>query len=268
MESLFENRVTVDKGVLLEWYKKDFLRNNKVFAGVHLGMMALYVVSAVVMGVLATVYNWPSLWLFVLVFVVLTLVFLVNLLLQYRIHIWAMLRRDKGKTFPQEVGTFFYSDLVIPVDGHLGQDPAQKLANAVAGAEELTREYEDVMQKAAAVDKADTVALAELRGRLQALQDNMEALGRAAHVLNQSQRYPLAAITAYQQTANLHILYFGGQALLVAKNGFTKGNEQEFKPFMAKKLTEACEASQNEKVRARLAKDLKKHFNVYDAPSS
>ncbi|MDL2214187.1 hypothetical protein LJB76_01345 [Clostridia bacterium OttesenSCG-928-O13] len=262
MDLLFENHISVDKDVLLEWYKKDFRRNNPLFSIINGCMVGLYVFGAVAVAVLAVALRWPALWWFVLVFVLLAGLFLANLFLHYRLTVWTMLRRSKGRLFPQKLGTVFYADAAVPLSGDDQRDPAQRLARCMEDAQGLQAEFDEIMQRAGRADVSDADRLGELRDRLEDLKRRMDELTTAAAMLAANQSYPYKAMSGYQQTKNLHILYYGEQAILVAKEGFTQGNNKGFTAFMGQKVGTAAALAKDAKTRKRLYKALEEHFGA------
>lgn len=262
MEPLYKNRTVVDKAAMLEWYGKDFLRNNPTFTAINGGMAALYLVAALVLATFAISSRWAQLWWLAAAFAVLAVVFLLNLLLHYRLHVWTLLRRDGGRLFPQKLGTVFYADTLVPVSGDDEVDPAARLESCLAEAEGLQREFDDIMRGAGQLNDGDSEKLARLRGELESVKKRMDDLAQSAALLAKSQNYPYTAITGYQQTQNLHILYYGERAVLVDKRGFTLGSEADFALFMRDKLALALAASGDGKVRRRLEKALRQHYGM------
>lgn len=251
MEPLFENHLTVDKNVLLEWYKKEFYRDNPFFVGVHAGLIVVYLALAGVVlmgrGLLPTWLAAAS----VALFIALAAGFLANLLLRYRIQVRQLLKSEEGKRFPAHLGMVYYADFAMPAGEAPGQDPAGRMLACVSRAAALQREFTDVMADKAEPDR--------LRPRLALLQQQLEELSAEARDIG-GQQHNYGALTDYAQTQNLHILHFGDTAVLAAKNGFTLGEDEAFGAFIAARLRAVAAAAQDEKLRKKLEKALGKYF--------
>lgn len=248
MEPLFENHLTVEKNVLLEWYKKEFYRDNPFFVGVHAGLIVVYLALAgvVLMG-RALLPTWLAV-ASVALFIVLAAGFLANLLLRYRIQVRQLLKSEEGKRFPAHLGMVYYADFAMPAGETPGQDPAGQMLACVSRAAALQQEFNGMMSQLSGWTAEDGEGMDRLRPRLALLQKQLEELSAEARDIG-GQQHNYGALTDYAQTPNLHILHFGDTAVLAAKNGFTLGEDEAFGDFMAARLRAVAAAAQDEKLR-------------------
>ena len=259
MEPLFENHLTVDKNVLLEWYKKEFYRDNPFFVGVHAGLIVVYLALAGVVlmgrGLLPTWLAAAS----VALFIALAVGFLANLLLRYRMQVRQLLKSDEGKRFPAHLDMVYYADFAMPTGQTPGQDPAGQMLACVGRAAAMQQEFSSVMTQLNGWTAENGDGLEQLRSRLVLLQKQLGELSAEARDIG-GQQHNYGALTDYAQTQNLHILHFGDTAVLAAKNGFTLGEDSAFGEFVAARLRAVATATPDEKRRKRLEKALRNYF--------
>lgn len=266
MDPLFENRMTVDKNALNEWYAVEFGRY-------HLGYRVFCIVWIIAcLGIGAwclSIYAVLGGWAFIagaLIMLVLAGVLAVNLLLRHRLYVWALLRNDKGENYPAEVATLFTADQLVllrlaPGTGGAGTTGA---AGYAAEAEKLKAEFTQALGQAENLPTAGLPALAEFRGKLEDIRDRMEALNRSVDGVVGESRQPYSGITGYLQTQTLHVIYFAGTAALVRKDGFTLGTEAGFSRFLYNVLAAAARDNPDKKIRRALHKALADYFTADD----
>lgn len=245
MGPLFTNRMAVDKAMLLEWYKQDFKKNHRLFTLGHILLIVAYVILAVSFIVSGVLLKNTVLLVCGAVVVLLAVLFLLNLLLQYRIQVWVALRRDKGRDYCRPYVLLFYPAHVVMVknlgenDGPKRERWARSCLDEAAG---LQMEFVAMVQSMEGLDVADEARLLELRDALESLQSRMEVLNAEMATMEQYGLYRYEEMTDYIKTEHLHVLYFGEQALLVDRRGFEEGTDAGFADFV-RKLAEAVTAT-------------------------
>lgn len=237
MEPLFENRLTLDKPVLLEWYKKEFRSQSRLFALVSFGAALLYLLIAVILLLSARLLGqvWP--YVVAAVFVVLAVLFVVNYLMRHHLQVALLLRRDKS--YPKESVTLFYPAACVPMEGEELQNPAGQIADSLQAATEIKTQLETLVLASRQADMSDPLRLAGLRAELGELQGRMDAAVQVLGRLGEDSPCAYQKLTEVLETQNLYILHYGELVVLVSKTGFAKGDEADFARFIREKLPKA-----------------------------
>lgn len=234
MEPLFVNRTSVNKKMMEEWFKEDIKKNHRIFRIGHICLMAAFVVLAGALffsGAKLGIQMFTVLAIFMLV---LAALFFLNMIMQPRIQVWLALRRDKEGDFETPYVLVFYPAWVVMVRNPEDANDAAHLEDMqhyLKEAEGLQNEFTGIVENIQQVSPSDDDALLAMKEQLEALQTRMDGLNKDMGRLNKSVRFGYDSITDYFNTPSLHVIYFGGQAMLVAKEGFEQGTEEEFKKF-------------------------------------
>lgn len=264
MEPKFITNLTMDKQAMLEWYKKDFQTNHRVFAFAHIGFIVVYLIMAAAFFFNAVQTGLTLFWVAGVVLVVLAVLFLCSLLLQYRLQVWLALRKDKGEAFGKKYSLLFYDETVVMMLDFDAENPehlrrAQFYVNYGEGMkEEFARLLAEM--EGADLENASDDELRLMRDKLEDLQSRMESLSRSMEDINSQIRLDYGSLTDYLQSPGLHILYFDGQAVLANKKGFVRGDEADFKPFLRQIVAKTLGETENDEARAKLARALEKEL--------
>lgn len=238
MEPLFENRILLDREVLLEWYGHELGKNRRMNTLVHLGFTVVYVVAAVSFAVFAVLMHMPLLWLFCALFLLCAVAFLANWLLRCRFQVWLAMRRDKGNTFGREYVTRFYPQSILAMKNADDLPDLPRLQRQLDEAQRMQKQVELLMQQMDGEEDGEARVLL-LQAQLQALSSQMEEMERDAQSLNSGGWHGYDALQAVEATDNLYIITVEGQTVLVNKDGFSAGYLDEFDAFIMDKLQKA-----------------------------
>ncbi len=263
MDPLFVNHMQLNKATLLEWYRVEFKRNHRVST-------VLMYVLAVLFAVLAVLWIWVAiwqgsypLWTMVVMYAVGALVMFAIPPLRHRLHVAFMLRQDKGHNWPQDVSTLFYPDAIVPLreeDGTPGDESA-----AISYGEEglqlkniqsdFGRMKQSISQLRGITGEEDE-SINLLQQQLEVLQQQVGQLKETSAYHRRRARYPYSNITGYLETENLYVIYYDALAVVAAKDGFVKGEAQQFEQFMYQQIQDAERAAQSEKIKRSLQNAL------------
>lgn len=264
MEPLFENHLVLDRETLKEWYRQEFFREHRAFVAINAVVVGVYVLLAAGMVWGAAVSGFAVFWVAAAGFALLALVFLVNLLLRWRLEVRRLMREDKGKRYPGRYTTLFYAGAVLPVqsgmeDEAAGMRTAGKVAGYLGEAEALQKELAELGRRYDEEGEG-LGGMLLLREELTGLQEKMENLAGAVRQIGTEGQYAYQKLDGYSETKNLQILQYEAGVVLVAKDGFAKGSPAAFNGFIRGKIAQVRDENADPRVKRRMEKILVRYF--------
>ncbi len=239
MELLFENKILLDKKTLLEWYKKEFGKENRVFFIVHIGLIVLYALMAVMFGVIGSVFASSAFWLVSALPAVGVVLVVLDFLFHYRLYVWRIIRKDKEKIYDKKYVTRYYENNFTGMAQDTNAPEIQQVKAQLQQAQLLQEELKQAMSIAKGHSVQDAEKLKELSANLQEMEQRMERIAQVTQYSYTEAECEYSEISEIVQTENLYIILHKDQVIVLDKHGFEVGNVEEFEAFIIKKAKKA-----------------------------